>query len=172
MKYGREEIPCADDLNSFECGQRKTPCFATRRGQEVSAAILIIVAAVVLVLKMSASAGSVSYAMDGSALGVACKDHAPVFIAYSEIQEIVLCTAFPMGEAVTCADWDSGWCGTYRSEELGEYTLFAYSGVGEFIMVRTAGELLIFNAGDQKTTEDLYEQLLQKAAVHTESGDA
>lgn len=60
---------------------------------------------------------------------------------------------YPEGEKVIC--------GTYSSEQWGEYILYAYRKVDSCIVAQTESGVYLFNFESNDTTQSLYEALLK-----------
>jgi hypothetical protein len=52
--------------------------------------------------------------------------------------------------------------GTYQNEELGNYTLYAYTGCDTAILIRSGSNWLVINAETPEETTALYQTLLEK----------
>lgn len=154
-----EKIPYVDTLNDFE-REEKLPFFTTHAGKVISALIMVVV--IIIIMAMQAGGGSAAYEMDDTQLAVACLDRLPVFIPYDTITNVQVAETFAMDRTIESTDWNSGWCGTYENEEYGEFTLYAYSTCGIYIVVEHEDGVLIFNAKNQKETNAAYEELIEK----------
>lgn len=141
--------------------QERLPFFATPAGRTISALLMIVIVGLVLI--MSQGSGAVSYEMDDMQLAVAGPDKSPVFLPYSSIQAVRLVSDFTLGHAVAATDWNDGWCGQYENEDIGLFTLYAYSS-GSYIVVEHADGVLIFSMKTQKATQKAYQELLAKVS--------
>lgn len=139
----------------------KLPFFATHTGKTVSALLMVMIVVIILVINMG-SGGSVAYEMDDTKLAVVCLNRGPVFVAYDAITSVSLADTFRMDRTVEAEQWDDGWCGIYENEEYGQFTLFAYSGAGTYIVVEYEDGVLIFNDKSEKSTRKAYEKLLER----------
>lgn len=154
----REQIPQNDSMEEMK-QEEHLPFFASQRGKGLSLLLLFVIVAVVMVYQFSGTSGAVTYEMDDRMLGVVCKDYPAVLIAYSDIAEIATVDTFDMGNPVDTTEWDSGWCGTFENQEYGVYTLFAYTGTGEYIVIRYSEGVLVFNLKSRGKTNAVYEAL-------------
>jgi hypothetical protein len=158
----REWIPKSDLTEKMREEAEQKPFFATKRGQNVSSLILVMVVAIFLFFQLNGTGGSVTHQLDQDKLGVACMDYPAVFVAYQDIMDLELVTSLRMDRTIESEEWDSGWCGTYENEEYGTYTLFAYSGTGEYIVIHDEDGVLIFNEKTPTATERVYEELQER----------
>ena len=56
--------------------------------------------------------------------------------------------------------------GIFENEEFGAYTLYAYTGAEEFVVLTSSdGDTLVIGLGDEKETEAVYKALLEKARI-------
>lgn len=139
--------------------QERLPYFATPAGRTISALLMMVIIGFVLI--MSLGSGAVSYEMDDTQLAVAGPDKSPIFLPYTSIQTVRLVSDFPIGHAVAAVDWNDGWCGQYESDDVGPFTLYAYSS-GDYIVVEHTDGILIFSMKTQKATHKVYQALLEK----------
>lgn len=163
----QERIPENDKTEEWALETEKTPYFATSRGRSLSALILSVIVAAIAVCQLNGTGGAVAYEMNERMIGVACLDYPPVFVAYDDIEELEKVTTFEMGTAIDSYDWDSGWCGTYKNETYGIYSLLAYSSPGEYIVVHHRNGVLIFNARSQSATDKAFEKLASYCGTDT-----
>lgn len=154
----QERIPLGDRL---DLDDEKLPFFATPAGRTVSALLMLVIVVILLVVNMG-SGGTIAYEMDEENLAVACADRAPVFVAYSTVSSVQLVDTFKMDRTVEADEWDDGWCGIYENEEYGNFTLYAYSSAGNYIVVEHENGVLIFNDKTEKATAKAYEELLER----------
>lgn len=108
--------------------------------------------------------GMVSYQMDGEKLGITYKDSTPVFLPYDEINSVEWKDSFSMGNLVEGGQWDDGWYGIYDNGDYGEYQLFLYSDVTNYIVVHGDNGVLVFNDSTEKSTRQAYENLQEHVA--------
>lgn len=52
--------------------------------------------------------------------------------------------------------------GTFQNEEFGSYTLYAYTGAKEFIVLTSDGKTLVIGMSDAKDTESIYDTILER----------
>lgn len=143
---------------------RKLPFFATRRGQGISALLMIVVIAVILAMSMDGGV-SVTSQLDSTKLGVVCGDRPAVFIPYEEVHTLELLDTFDLGKAVNAETWDAGWCGLYHSDTYGDYTVYAYSTAGKYIIVGYTDGVLVFNGTSASVTEAVFAKLQQRCGL-------
>lgn len=160
----QERVPDGDRTDGEIQKTEKSPFFATNRGKLISTMIFVMIIAVVVTSRLGGKGAEVSYEMDDASLGVACMDFPAVFMDYGNITGVEKVTSFRMGIAVDSREWDSGWCGTYESEAFGVYSLFAYSSTGEYIIVHSPDQVLVFNAINAKQTDAAYKELMERIA--------
>lgn len=158
---GKERIPENDKTEEMRAEEQKLPLFATQRGRMLSALLMFLILAVFSALFWSGKGGTITFQMDQEMLGIVCQNRDPVFVSYEDIRQVELIDGFETGTALEASDWDSGWCGVYENEEYGVYTLYAYSGTGEYIVVRYDGGVLVFNLKKTKDTQKTYRELLE-----------
>ncbi|MBD5393165.1 MAG: hypothetical protein HDR71_02615 [Lachnospiraceae bacterium] len=161
----KEWIPSNDKTDDMKIQEEKIPFFATKRGRGISALIMVAVITVVLALSLSENSGAVTYQINDEMLGITCLDKPPLFIYYEDILQIELVDSLDLGEAIDIADWDSGWCGTYKNDDYGVYTLFAYSSCSQFIVVHYSDGVLVFNFKKDKSTEKACENLMEHCGL-------
>lgn len=163
-----EQIPKNDDWQEREDQEKKLPFFATKKGTGISAMLMAVIVAVILVYQLSGSRGTVTYEMNGELLGIVCLDRSALFIPYEQISQAQLVETFEMGTVLKADEWDGGWCADCENEQWGKYTLYAYSDVGEYIVVRYAQGTLVFNDKSKKATERAWHKLIKLAGEEGE----
>lgn len=161
-----EQIPGEDKTESMRT-QEKQPFFSTRKGQSVSTLLMIVFVVVFLLVRMNSDSGEITYQLDDAHIGLVCLDEPAVFINYDDVTQLESVDSFEQGEALETREWNEGWCGTYQNEEYGQYLLYAYSGVGNYIVLRTANQTVVFNAKSESETDRLYQELCLQCASAT-----
>ena len=157
-----ERIPENDKTEEMKRAEieRKIPFFATRRGRGISALLMILVIVVFMTVFMSGG-GSITVEMDASKMGIVCLNQTPIFIDYKDIVQVELVSALQTGSAISVQEWDNGFCGIYENETYGKYTLYAYSGTDQYIVVHYKDGVLVFNDKNRKNTQREYEELME-----------
>lgn len=111
--------------------------------------------------------GAVTVQVDGNAkmLGVLGTYGDPCFIFMDDIDEFWLTDDLDAGTMIEGEETKNTVSGRFRNDEFGEYTLHAYIDQASYIVVRYGdGEIMVFNQGNRRFTNDIYEDL-QKAFV-------
>ena len=158
-----ETIPVDDRTEEMKQKEKeKEPFFVTRKGREISALLMIIVVALIASASLNRNSGTITVGLDDKAIGITCKGEEPIFLAFDRIREAYLTDTLDMGEPVHQSDWDSGWCGVWRNDEYGEYTLYAYSTVTEYLVIKYDEGVIVLNQKTKKITEELLTELQKK----------
>ena len=155
-----ESIPKNDYLDDTK-ETEKIPFFATSRGKTISALLMIIVIFVVFMTRENFS-GDINYALDNEKLGVACINNNVTFIYYDDIKEVNYCDKLPSGETIASEEWDSGFCGKIKSNELDECVVYVYTSNNSCIEIVHNDGVLFFNLDNVKKTQDTYSKIIEK----------
>ena len=86
---------------------------------------------------------------------------APIVLDYADIRAISQCTGLEIGTYESGLDTASCRFGTWRSNELGRYTLCAIPAVSEYMVLETAQGTVVFNYEDDDATVHLYPALVE-----------
>ncbi len=166
----KEKIPMSDiTADALNDTKEKLPFFATPRGKVISTLLMVLAIAAAFAFFWTGGGGSVIYQLNDDMIGVTCLDHKPVFVSYEEITSVKMVDTFEQGQPISVSEWNSGWCGTYRNETWGEYTLFAYSDTGMYIVIEYDGGVLVFNAKSARATKECYNDLMEKLNISSGS---
>lgn len=158
----RENIP-ENDLLEVQKKQSKQPYFASKRGSMMSMLLMVVIVIAVAGFNFSSGdSGSIVYEANDEMFGIRCLNEPPVFINYQDITALEDVAVFEMGGVMMHSDWDKGWCGQYENANWGEYTLYAYSDVGKYIVLKYGDKVLVFNGKNLKETEQIYGELKKK----------
>lgn len=121
--------------------------------------IIVAVAIVIAVVALTMAGGHVDVSMDEDGLEVdATMMHED--IQYSDISHIELRNDLDYGVRVGGFGGSDISSGNFRNDEFGSYRLAVHNGVHSFIIVhRTDGSVVVFNLGNEESTESFFEEL-------------
>jgi hypothetical protein len=108
--------------------------------------------------------GAISVQFDKELLGISGIGKQHIFIHYNDIESVELVNSIDIGIPVQVSDWNNGWSGIYQNGVYGQYTLFAYSQPGLFIVMRYMNDekrpsVAVFNEKSEKRIQNLYSVL-------------
>ena len=138
---------------------KKSP--KTSRGMQIFSGC--IVAAVIIGVSILMFAGSIEYKFRNHYLTVEASFFSDMDLYYDEISEMRLVDEkvggsrqFGLGTARLA-------CGSYRNEELGDFTSYRYVGSNNAIIIVTKdGETIVLSAKSENATRKLYNDLLDR----------
>ena len=108
--------------------------------------------------------GDIAYTVTDTELQIAADFHSDLAVSYENIDAIELCQGKPDGTRTwgfASARLMMGW---FRSDELGDYTRYTYTGCDSYILLTSGEDILILNAKTEADTQALYEALTEKLA--------
>jgi|GEM_PF-4338888 len=131
------------------------------RGYVYSGLILIAAVSIYYITQ-----GSCAYDVRGTdgALEITTADKEVFDIPYDGIVSVEERTSFTPGDAVKAKSNSAYKSGTYRNEELGEYTLAVTNRIDRYIIAETADGTIVFNYDNSETTHSMYEGLVKMKA--------
>ena len=83
-------------------------------------------------------------------------------IAYEEIDTVEYRTNINVGSRTSGFGSPKLSMGLFRNDEFGSYTLYAYTGAKEYIVLTSGDKILVIGMADGKDTQALYDILLEK----------
>ena len=138
---------------------RKTP--KTSRGMQIFSAV--IVAAVIVGVCILMFAGNIEYKFRNHYLTVEASFFADMELYYRDIDEMHLVDERVGGSRIMGLGTARLACGSFRNDELGNFTSYRYVGCDNAIVIRTTdGELIVLSARNEEATEKLYNDLLAR----------
>ena len=132
-----------------------------RRSSIIVLLILLVIGTAQVLMNKS---GSITCQVDAnnSMLGVLGAYGDSIFINLSDIEEVSLVETLDCGEMVEGKETSQLRSGTYKNSEFGEYSLHVYIKSASYIVLHyDGGKVLVFNQSRAKTTEQVYESILE-----------
>lgn len=120
-------------------------------------AIIIVVATAV-----SLSDGETDVlSWDETALTLSISQQLCCTVPYGQITQVALLNRPDFGECLSGEDTPRLRSGTWQSDELGRYAVYAYREVPVVICISTADGCYLFNLDQEETTEEFYSAFLE-----------
>ena len=133
----------------------------TRVDRRIMTMIIVAIFAFGTIQALSGQSGAVTAATDDYKLGVMGTYGETLFISFEDIEDVQLLESLDLG---TCVDGDitkNTMSGTFSNDTFGEYTLHVYSKCEQYIVIKyDEGKILVFNQGNKRLTDRIYEDLL------------
>lgn len=124
----------------------------------ISLVALVLILLCVAVLMFT---GSIEYTFGADALEVDASWHQDITVAYEQIDSVEFREEAPAG----LRSWGYASAklllGVFRSEELGNYTRYTYTGDTGCVVLTCGEDILVLGAENSDATRALYEQLLE-----------
>ena len=130
------------------------------KGQKLLTAALTL--ALVIFLFFIMCTGDITYTPEETSMGIRASFSADAEVIYDLVDSMELRQDFKIGMRVMGFNSPRLSTGTYQNEELGNYTLYAYTGCDTAILIRSGSNWLAINAPTAEETQALYETLLIK----------
>ena len=123
---------------------------------------LVMVLAILVFVAVLMFTGDIEYGCGETALEIQADFSADLVVSYEEMDEIALREDFDIGTRVMGFGAVRLSMGSFRNDELGDYTLYAYNACDSVILIRSGEKYLAINAETEEETLALYESLLEK----------
>ena len=131
-----------------------------RNGQKaVSLIAPLVVIAIVAVMMLY---GDITYTPGDTALQIEASFTATAQLQYDRVDGMELREDFDIGSRVFGIGSPRLSTGTFQNKELGNYSLYAYTGCDTVIIIRAGESWLVINAETPEETAALYQTLLEK----------
>lgn len=130
------------------------------KGQKLLSAALTL--ALVIFLFFIMCTGNITYTPEETSMGISASFSADAEVIYDLVDSMELRQDFEIGVRILGFNSPRLSTGTYQNEELGNYTLYAYTGCHTVILIRSGSNWLAINAPTAEETQALYETLLIK----------
>ena len=104
----------------------------------------------------------IAYTVTDTQLQIDADFHSDLAVSYENIDAIELCQGKPDGTRTwgfASARLMMGW---FKSDELGDYTRYTYTGCDSYILLTSGDEILVISAKTEADTQALYEALTEK----------
>lgn len=132
---------------------------AFRRGQLVTIFVIAALFAIGTFQTLTGAKGNVSAEMDQVHLGVSGTYGDAIFVELSTVTEVQLVDSLAFGTCLEGEETGNTVSGIYANEDLGQYTIHAYTDVPAYILVTYPEGILVFNCETDSRTEDFYDRL-------------
>lgn len=139
-----------------------TPVAPSRKekvARRISAVLVPIILVGVAVLMFT---GSITATCEDTSLKISTTYWSNSEVSYEEIDSIAYRTDFDPGVRTSGFGSAKLSLGIFQNAELGSYTLYAYTGAEEYILLTSGDKTLVIGLGDKAETQALYEALLGK----------
>ena len=120
--------------------------------------VTIIIAAVVVVM----FTGNINVNFDETKFNVNTDFWDDIQVPYEDIDTITYSKDFDKGMRTYGFGSAKLSLGNFKNEDLGSYTLYAYNGAKEFIIIRSDDETLVIGMKDSDQTQEIYNYILEK----------
>lgn len=132
-----------------------------KKNRKYTLGFVILLFIIGTVLSLSGRQGSVTSQVDVEKLGVMGSYGETIFIPLEDITDVQLVDELDFGTAVDAEESGNTMCGTYENDAYGTYELRVYMKKSPFIVVAYGdGDILVFNQGSKKLTQNIYEDLI------------
>lgn len=123
---------------------------------------LVMIAAILTFVAALMFTGDIAYECGGDALRIQADYSGDLEVSYEEMDEISLRDDFDTGVRTMGFGSARLSMGSFRNEELGDYTLYAYNSCDSVILIRSGEKYLAINAETEEETLELYRTLMEK----------
>ncbi len=133
------------------------------KGERIAMKISAIVIPLILIgCTILMFTGSIETKLDEDSLELKATYFEAISVDYDAIEEIEYRDSFDVGVRTYGFGSAKLSLGTFKNEEFGRYTLYAYNWCDAMVIVKSQGKVLAFNAKDETQTYAIYRSLLEK----------
>ena len=133
------------------------------RAEKIASKITAVTVPLVLIgTALLLFTGSIQITCGESALTIEASFWEDLSVSYSEIDTIEYRGEFDSGVRMNGFGSPKLSMGTFRNDELGNYTLYAYTDAKEYIVLTSGGKTLVLGLDDAEKTREIYDTLLGK----------
>lgn len=136
-----------------------------KRRTNFNSLFVLVIILVILLLTYLGQINAASFAWTGSGLTMTVADDTVYTVYYEDILSIDLVTSPDYGACLSGSDGFRQDYGTWENDLWGTYQLCVTSAAKEAIVLTLTDSIFVFNYESDKTTESLYEYLLELIAA-------
>ena len=156
-------IPTAYSYGIYKEHQKKGIVYTASGDSKVTRRIAIILLPIILVgVAVLMFTGNVTAVCEDTSLKITSTYWSDLEVDYAAIDSIAYLEDFDVGTRTSGFGSVRLSLGVFQNDELGSYTLYAYTGAEEYILLTSGEKTLAIGLGDRAETQALYEALLEK----------
>jgi len=106
--------------------------------------------------------GNISVVFDENAFNVKATYYADITVEYDAIESIEYRDDFDIGTRISGFGTPRLSCGTFKNDEFGHYTVYAYNFCDKTVVMEVNGMILVINGHDDAETQKIYEEIISK----------
>lgn len=133
--------------------------FRSKADRVVTAVALAILAVAVVGTPILLFTGDIHYTMGENALQIEASYWPDAEIDYAEVEGIEYAEGIPAGSRTNGFGSPRLSMGSFRNDDFGSYTRYAYTGCDSCIVLQVKGKTVVLSALDEEATKALYEEL-------------
>lgn len=133
--------------------------FRSKADRVVTAVALAILAVAVVGTPILLFTGDIHYTMGENALQIEASYWPDAEIDYAEVESIEYAEGIPAGSRTNGFGSPRLSMGSFRNDDFGSYTRYAYTGCDSCIVLQVKGKTVVLSALDEEATKALYEEL-------------
>lgn len=132
---------------------------AEKIAQRISAVIIPIILAGVAILMFT---GDIEVLCEDTAFQIRATYWTDIQVDYSQVDSIEYRKDLDVGVRANGYASAQLSMGIFQNEEFGVYTLYAYAGAKEFVVLTSGEKTLVIGMGDAQQTQEIYDTMLAK----------
>ncbi len=133
------------------------------KAEKIAIRITAVIVPIILVgVAILMFTGGIKVQCEDTSFRIEASYWADVEIDYSEIDSLVYRDNFDTGERTNGFGSPRLSMGTFQNDEFGSYTLYAYTGAEEYIVLEIGKKTLVIGMRDADETQELYQSILAK----------
>lgn len=123
---------------------------------------IILVAAVLVFVGILMFTGNINTHYNDTSFTIEATYYDDLTINYADIESIELDEDFNVGIRVYGFNSAKFNLGNYKNEELGNYTIYAYTQCDACVIIKTNGKYLVLNGTDTEATRNIYNEIASR----------
>ncbi len=132
-------------------------------GEKIAAKISLFVVAVILVgVTVLMFTGNIAAKCEDTSFKIDATYWTDIEVDYAEIDTVQYRADLDVGVRTNGFGSPRLSMGIFENEEFGSYTLYAYAGAKEFVVLTSGEKTLVIGMMDEKDTQSIYETILSK----------
>ncbi len=155
-------IPTVYSYLIYRQHQKQGIVYASSQSKAQKGIRAVIVSTILIVIAIVMLTGSIELSFGENSFKIDATYGADLDIAYSEIESVEYRKDLEIGVRANGFSSAKLSTGLFQNEEFGSYTLYAYTGAKEFVVMSSGEKTLVIGMSDAKATQEIYDKINEK----------
>lgn len=161
-------IPMAYSYSVYRQHQKEGILYVTEsknKAEKTAARISAVVVPIILIgVVILMFTGNIEVHCEDTAFRIEASYGTDISVDYSEIDTIEYRKDFAVGTRTSGFGSAKLSMGIFQNEEFGSYTLYAYTGAKEYIVLTSGDKTLVIGMDDARETQAIYDKMMEKVS--------